>query len=34
MLTKIYDVYKTHDGRIEGGGEDLGDILDQGRFPE
>lgn len=28
-LPKIYDVYRTHDGRIEGEGDDLGDILDQ-----
>jgi hypothetical protein len=32
-LTKIYDVYMTPDGRIEGEGKDLGDILDEGRFP-
>jgi hypothetical protein len=31
-LTKIYDVYRTPAGRIEGEGEDVADILDQGRF--
>jgi hypothetical protein len=24
-ITKIYDVYRTHDGRIEGEDEDIGD---------
>jgi hypothetical protein len=32
-LTSIYDVYMTPDGRVEGEGTDLGDILDQGQFP-
>jgi len=32
-LTRIYDVYMTPDGRLEGEGKDLGDILDEGHFP-
>lgn len=32
-LTRIYDVYMTPDGRVEGEGDELGDILDQGHFP-
>jgi hypothetical protein len=33
-LTRIYDVFMTPDGRLEGEGKDLGDILDEGRFPQ
>lgn len=32
-ITRIYDVFMTPDGRVEGEGDDLGNILDQGRFP-
>ena len=32
-LTRIYEVYMTPGGRVESESDDLGDILDEGRFP-
>jgi hypothetical protein len=31
-LTEIYPVYRSPDGHIAGEDDDLGDILDRGRF--
>jgi hypothetical protein len=32
--TRIFDGYMTSDDRVEAEGDDLGDILDEGRFPQ